>query len=181
MFDGLKFFLQKLFSSKFIVGGKCKMCGTCCRNIVFYIGKKIISDEKEFEKAVAIDADNPSLLIKTGNCYKQQNQNEKALAYYQKALALNEKNTDAMFNIGLCYTEMPDKTAEAIDAFQKVIALDANYTFAYYALAISYEKNSQYKEALENYEKFAELSPDKNVKNSLKTRINNLKKKLPQE
>lgn len=76
---------------------------------------------------------------------------------------------------------MPDKTAEAIDAFQKVIALDANYTFAYYALAISYEKNSQYKEALENYEKFAELSPDKNVKNSLKTRINNLKKKLPQE
>ncbi len=55
MFDGLKFFLQKLFSSKFIVGGKCKMCGTCCRNIVFYIGKKIISDEKEFDNLRKFD------------------------------------------------------------------------------------------------------------------------------
>ena len=31
------------------------MCGTCCRNIVFYIGKKIISDEKEFDNLRKFD------------------------------------------------------------------------------------------------------------------------------
>ena len=54
----------------------------------YYDSKDYEKAKVEFEKAVAIDSDNPSLLIKTGNCYKQQNQNEKALEYYKKALRL---------------------------------------------------------------------------------------------
>lgn len=48
MFNNIKFLLQKITSSRFIVTGKCKKCGNCCRNITFFIGKRIITDEKEF-------------------------------------------------------------------------------------------------------------------------------------
>lgn len=48
MFKTLKFLFQKLTSSRYIVTGKCLKCGNCCRNITFFIGKHIISDEEEF-------------------------------------------------------------------------------------------------------------------------------------
>ena len=44
------FQLQKLFSSKYIIKGKCKKCGECCKNIVFYINKTPIKTEEEFER-----------------------------------------------------------------------------------------------------------------------------------
>lgn len=48
MLQHLKFLFQRLTSSKYIVSGKCKQCGTCCRNITFFVGKKIITAEEEF-------------------------------------------------------------------------------------------------------------------------------------
>lgn len=48
MFEIIKFLFQKATSSKYIVTGKCKKCGTCCKNIVFYVGERAISDENEF-------------------------------------------------------------------------------------------------------------------------------------
>ncbi len=39
---------NKLFSSKYIIKGKCKKCGNCCRNILFSTDKGYIKDEKLF-------------------------------------------------------------------------------------------------------------------------------------
>ena len=50
MFKTIKFFFDRLFSSKYIVKGKCRQCGNCCRNILFYIGEKVVTTEEEFEK-----------------------------------------------------------------------------------------------------------------------------------
>lgn len=41
--DWISFFKNKFSSSKYIVKGKCKMCGQCCENILF-------SDEKGYIK-----------------------------------------------------------------------------------------------------------------------------------
>lgn len=49
MFRSIRFFIQKFLSSKFIVKGKCKKCGQCCRNIVFFIGDSTIKTESQFE------------------------------------------------------------------------------------------------------------------------------------
>ena len=48
MFKTLKFFLQKMFSSKYVVSGKCNKCGDCCRQITFSVGDKLVTDEQEF-------------------------------------------------------------------------------------------------------------------------------------
>jgi hypothetical protein len=48
MFNEIKFFIQKILSAKPVKIGKCNKCGNCCRNIVFYINNKIVSEEQEF-------------------------------------------------------------------------------------------------------------------------------------
>ncbi len=47
----LKFLYNKTFSSKYVVKGKCKACGKCCRSIVFYDGKTLIKTKEQFEQA----------------------------------------------------------------------------------------------------------------------------------
>lgn len=51
MFEYLKFLFNKSRSSKFIKKGKCKGCGSCCRNILLYSDKDIpVTTEEQFEK-----------------------------------------------------------------------------------------------------------------------------------
>lgn len=40
---------NKLFSSKYVVKGKCKKCGKCCRNILFSTKDGYVKDEKLFK------------------------------------------------------------------------------------------------------------------------------------
>lgn len=54
-FESLKFFVQKITSSKFVVMGKCRRCGTCCRNITFFVGNRIVTSEVEFQKMQEFD------------------------------------------------------------------------------------------------------------------------------
>ncbi|MCR5265593.1 MAG: YkgJ family cysteine cluster protein [Cyanobacteria bacterium RUI128] len=51
LYKHIKFLYNKTFSSKYVVKGKCKACGKCCRSIVFYDGDNIIKTEEEFEQA----------------------------------------------------------------------------------------------------------------------------------
>jgi len=48
LYQHLKFLYNKAFSSKYIIKGKCKACGKCCRSIVFYDGDKLIKTEEDF-------------------------------------------------------------------------------------------------------------------------------------
>lgn len=41
---------NKLFSSKYVLKGKCKKCGACCRNILFSTKDGYVKDEKIFKK-----------------------------------------------------------------------------------------------------------------------------------
>ncbi len=51
MIEFIKFFFKKKFqSSKYILTGKCKQCGQCCRNIVFVIKDDYVKTEEQFER-----------------------------------------------------------------------------------------------------------------------------------
>ncbi|MBR1618139.1 YkgJ family cysteine cluster protein [bacterium] len=41
---------NRLFSSKYVIKGRCKQCGNCCRNILFSTKEGYIKDEEEFKK-----------------------------------------------------------------------------------------------------------------------------------
>ncbi len=50
MFKYLVFYIQKIFSAKYIRKGKCNRCGNCCRNILLYIEDEPIRTSEQFEK-----------------------------------------------------------------------------------------------------------------------------------
>ena len=47
--DYVLYLKNKLFSSKYVVKGKCKKCGKCCRNILFSTVEGYVKDEKVFK------------------------------------------------------------------------------------------------------------------------------------
>ena len=51
VFYHIKYLYNKLFSSKYVLKGKCKACGKCCRSIVFYDGETLIRTAEQFESA----------------------------------------------------------------------------------------------------------------------------------
>ena len=91
------------------------------------------------------------------------------------ALALHSSGSLAMFS-----NKMND-IAKAKEDFFKVIELRVDYAYAYYALGLACEKEENLSGAIENYEYFVQYSEDKNLKNNIQNKINNLKKKLPVE
>ena len=72
-----------------------------------------------------------------------------------------------------------NKLDEAKVCFEKVVELKSDYAYAYYALGLAYEKENNLNSAIENYEKFVNCTQDKNLKNNIQNKVNNLKKKLP--
>ena len=58
IFHNIKNFIQdfclhlynKAFSSKYVLKGKCKKCGKCCRNILFSTVEGYVKDENTFKK-----------------------------------------------------------------------------------------------------------------------------------
>lgn len=48
MLNLIKYLLSKFYSPKYVLKGSCKMCGRCCRNIVFFAYDKPITDEKTY-------------------------------------------------------------------------------------------------------------------------------------
>ena len=54
-FESLKFFVQKITSSKFVVTGNCRRCSNCCGNITFFVGNRIVTSEVEFQKMQEFD------------------------------------------------------------------------------------------------------------------------------
>ncbi len=48
--DWIKFYINKIFSSKYRKTGKCKQCGQCCRSIVFTDNNQPINDIEKFRE-----------------------------------------------------------------------------------------------------------------------------------
>lgn len=51
----LKFYISKIFTSRYKIQGKCNQCGECCKNIVFMIEDEYVRTEEQFEKMKQFD------------------------------------------------------------------------------------------------------------------------------
>ncbi|MBQ4124307.1 YkgJ family cysteine cluster protein [bacterium] len=111
MFSQIKFFIQKLQSSKYIKKGRCKMCGACCRNILLFSDKNLpVMTEEQFEKIKEWDKHFRSFYIsgksETGallfTCYALGD-NNKCKLYLFRGLGCRQyphKNTKFLINGG---------------------------------------------------------------------------------
>ena len=113
--------------------------------------------------------------MKIGNIYKIKEDNTKAVNYYQKSIIVNPDYTDGWFNLGLAYAN-ENNLIESQKSFEKVISLDPDYNFgyAYYALGMALEHQGKKPEAVKNYKLFIKHNNDKEMINTVQTKIKQL-------
>lgn len=143
----------------------------------YYKNKDYTNALENYLKAETLNKNDEYLYIKLGNTYKGLSKLDEAVDSYKKSIEVNNQNPDAFFNIGLCRAELNDLTS-AKENFSKVIELKPGYAYAYYAMGLAFEKENNLEKAVEYYETFVEITEDKNLRNNVQNKINNLKKKL---
>jgi tetratricopeptide (TPR) repeat protein len=82
-----------------------------------------------------------------------------ALPYLQRAVELNERDVEALFQLGLCLAQL-EFVDEAMTYFQQTIALDERHADAHYNLGVAYAYKDDIKTALEMFTKALDIQPD---------------------
>lgn len=88
----------------------------------------------------------------------QKGQYNDALAEYQKALSLDDKNFMANLNLGLAYRQV-NKNDLAVSTFQKTVALAPKSFEAHYYLGLSYQQVSKLQDSLDELNLAYKLNP----------------------
>lgn len=112
-----------------------------------------------------VEAKNALALIKQGQSarafddaialYEKQDY-AKALGAFDKITAAEPKNAYAYYYKALVYDEQK-KPADAIAQYKKAVNADPNFSLAVYGLAIALDGAENYKEAVDNYDKYLAL------------------------
>lgn len=106
-------------------------------------------------KAIKDDAEVETLL---GDAYILQNQAGSAVSAYENAAAMDPNNGEPYYKIGMIYTRVNPQMSQ--QSFEKAVAVDPDYTYAYDELADIYYQQKEADKAVAAAEKFRQLSSD---------------------
>lgn len=97
--------------------------------------------------------------------FRENGEFKYAIEVLDKALEVDNRNTDAMNMLGEVYSDMHD-WENSINSYKKVLEIDKNNTYALGALYNGYFKIGKYRDALKTAQRALEL--EKNEKNYLR-------------
>jgi len=125
-----------------------------------------------WEKALPHHSDDPILFNRLGLSYKKLGKLEKAIGYYDRALALNADYAQALSNKGAARLE-EGFSDDAQALFQRAAALDSGYADPFFHLGRLYETKQQWPQALEAYRTFLARypEPDSPIAQKIRSRI----------
>lgn len=93
----------------------------------FYSEKKFYKAIESYKLAVEINSNNCEIAYNNiANCLVEFGEVDEAIEYYNKAIALNDKYIDALFNLSSRYEKMK-RYDLTIDLYQKILLLDKNH------------------------------------------------------
>lgn len=94
-----------------------------------------------------------------GNYYYYKNNLDRALGYYQRALAVDPANPVNHFNVACLLSEL-GKYRESISLFIKVTEMESGPSESWFWLALNHGQLQQYKEACKYLRKYLEHDPE---------------------
>ena len=109
-----------------------------------------------YEKAIAIEPDNPKLFFDVSECYGYNNELDKALSAMDTAIKLDSLNANFYNNRGLIYWRL-SKNENAIRDYKKAIELGSKSWVVYYNISIAYYTNNNRTEACKTFKIAKEL------------------------
>jgi tetratricopeptide (TPR) repeat protein len=93
-----------------------------------------------------------------GHAYDKNEEYEKSIKAYTKAIQINPNKDEAYYNMGLIYVKRREYN-KAIELFQKTVKINPKYEDAYFNMGVIYEERKKYDKAIELYQKTVELNP----------------------
>ncbi|NCS09281.1 MAG: tetratricopeptide repeat protein [Microcystis aeruginosa G13-07] len=96
--------------------------------------------------------------FKQGEDYRNNNQYDKALAAYTKAIEINPQYADAYYNRGNVYDDLKEYD-KAIKDHNKALEINPQYADAYNNRGIVYRNLKEYDKAMADYNKAIEVNP----------------------
>ncbi len=116
-----------------------------------------------FEKAKAIDSNSHIAYNGIGEVYRDINKDyNKAISWYQKALAKKKEERKACFGIGYCLNAQ-GKYDDAIPFLTTAIKQEPTYAAAFTELGFSYSKLNKFSNAIESFNKAISLNENTNA------------------
>jgi tetratricopeptide (TPR) repeat protein len=106
-------------------------------------------------KSIRNDAEIELLL---GNAYVLQREGGPAVSAYERAAAIDPKNGKPHYQIGMVYVRVNPALSQ--QSFEKAVAVDPEFTYAYEELADIYYQQKEADKAVTAAEKFRRLSSD---------------------
>lgn len=104
------------------------------------------------------DVKNIEYLSALGNLYMKNNDDEKALPYFQQILTFYPNNFEAMNSMGGIYRRM-GRYQESIEILQKALETKINPAQVNYNLGFTYKLMKNYSEAIEAFENVIAVNP----------------------
>ena len=112
-----------------------------------------------FEKAIAVDPDDPKGYINLGVAYSMLNEHDKSLEAFKNAIKVDSTSVEAWRNLGITY-QARGEYEEAAKAFAKVVELSPDDYDGLFSLGDMYFQLGEHQKALESYKKAAEIKGD---------------------
>ncbi|HMD69565.1 MAG TPA: tetratricopeptide repeat protein, partial [Chitinivibrionales bacterium] len=113
---------------------------------------------KALAGAVAAGEADATMYSSLGGIYQKEGQYAKAVAMYQKALALDTRNVSVLSSLALCQAKNGDVN-EAVISYEQSIAMNPDATADYKALGDLYTKQNKASQALSMYKKYLDKNP----------------------
>lgn len=112
-----------------------------------------------YDGRILLSKDPSMIYFQLGKESFNNNDLNKALDYFQKAVEINPDFAEAYHNLGIVYYELGNH-GNAITELEKAVGLNSNYEKAYYSLALIYYENNDFDNAIINLLKVIELNPE---------------------
>src|SRR5262249_25119222 len=113
-------------------------------------------------RAVQLDDRLPAVYVTLGRIHSMTGKPDLALQEYQKALAVNPRDADALTGMGGAYERM-GRAADAEATFQKAAALRPDFWDGYNTVGMFYLRQRKNAEAIAQFRHVIELTPDNAV------------------
>jgi eukaryotic-like serine/threonine-protein kinase len=111
------------------------------------------------ERAVQLDDRLPAPYVSLGRLHSSLAKHDLALQEFQKALAINPRDSEAIKGMAGAYERM-GRIQDAEDSYKHAIALKPDYWDGYNSLGFFYYNQKRYPDAINQFERVIQLTPD---------------------
>jgi len=127
----------------------------------------LLKAEQACVKSLQLDSQNPMALAVRAEIFLDQFRYIDALDYAERAVKADPTLMDVHRVYGFVMESLGDSYVDAIEAYQKAVEINPNFTFLYLKIGQNYRQLKKYEEALESFVKAARINEQNDVKDPI--------------